>query len=113
MTDDSQQPFVTAERTGAVLVLRLNRPEKSNSLHPRLVAELADALCSAATDGVTNAVVITGSGRTFCAGLDLDLLVSWTDDEKLAYLTTVTALFRAVWEAPQPVIAAVNGPAIA
>ena len=39
--------------------------------------------------------------------------MSWTADEKLAYLGTVTPLFMSVWSLPQPVIAAVNGPAIA
>jgi enoyl-CoA hydratase len=57
--------------------------------------------------------VLTGAGKSFCAGLDLTLLAAWSPDEKLSYLEKVTALFRAVWEAPQPVIAAVNGAAIA
>jgi len=57
--------------------------------------------------------VITGAGHSFCAGLDLELLVSWTTEQKLAYLETATRVFRRVWSLPQPVIAAVNGPAIA
>ena len=57
--------------------------------------------------------MITGAGRSFCAGLDLGLLISWTAEEKLAYLATVTRVFRLVWELPQPVVAAVNGACIA
>ena len=58
-------------------------------------------------------MVITGAGRSFCAGLDLELLLSWTANQKLAYLETALRVFRRVWSLPQPVIAAVNGPAIA
>jgi enoyl-CoA hydratase len=57
--------------------------------------------------------VITGAGQSFCAGLDLELLVSWTTEQKLTYLESATRVFRRVWSLPQPVIAAVNGPAIA
>lgn len=113
MKDDSAEPCVLSDRRGAVLTLTLNRPEKSNSLHPDLVGGLTEALGSAGRDEGVNAVILTGAGRSFCAGLDLGLLVSWTADEKLAYLKTVTALFDLVWTLPQPVIAAVNGPAIA
>jgi enoyl-CoA hydratase len=102
-----------SERKGAVLILILNRPEKSNSLHPDLVAELSEAIKQAEGDRGLMVVVITGNGRSFCAGLDLELLLNWTVEEKLAYLDTVTGLFRQLWTMPQPVIAAVNGPAIA
>ncbi|HKG23125.1 MAG TPA: enoyl-CoA hydratase/isomerase family protein [Blastocatellia bacterium] len=113
MTGDSRKPYVLGDRQGAILTLTLNRPDKSNSLQPDLVTELAEALGRAENDDGVNVVIITGAGRSFCAGLDLGLLVSWTPDEKLAYLKTVTALFNLVWTLPQPVIAAVNGPAIA
>jgi enoyl-CoA hydratase len=107
------EPFVLAERKDAISLITLNRPDKSNSLHPDLVRQLIDALNHAEADDSVNVVIITGAGRTFCAGLDLALLMSWTMDEKLAYLATVTTLFQKVWALPQPVIAAVNGPAIA
>jgi enoyl-CoA hydratase/carnithine racemase len=112
MTTPATEP-VLHERRGAILLLTLNRPEKSNSLHPDLVRHLDEALAAAATDDSVNVVVLTGAGRSFCAGLDLGLLVGWTIEEKLEYLGTVTRVFRAIWELPQPVIAAVNGPCIA
>ena len=107
------QPAVRCERKEAVLMLTLNRPEKSNSLHPEVVAELSEAIKKAEGDGSMAVVVITGAGRSFCAGLDLELLLKWNVEEKLAYLDRVIALFRLIWTLPQPVIAAVNGPAIA
>ena len=112
MTTAATEP-VLHERQGAILLLTLNRPEKSNSLHPDLVRHLDEALAAAAGDDSLNVVVLTGAGRSFCAGLDLGLLVGWTMEEKLEYLGTVTRVFRAIWELPQPVIAAVNGPCIA
>ena len=113
MTGNEAEPMVLKERDGAILKLTLNRAEKSNSLHPDMVGQLGEALKEAERDGELSVVILTGAGRSFCAGLDLSLMVSWTADEKLAYLGTVTPLFMSVWQMPQPVIAAVNGPAIA
>jgi enoyl-CoA hydratase len=105
--------LVLAEQSGAILTLTLNRPEKANAFHPDLVDQLSALVTEARDDDRIAVIVITGAGRSFCAGLDLDLLATWGACEKLEYLATAMALFRNVWEAPQPVIAAVNGPAIA
>jgi len=105
--------MLLSEQNASILKLTLNRPEKSNSLHPDLVSHLARSLDDAASDNSLNVVVITGAGRSFCAGLDLNLLISWTTEQKLSYLATVLGVFRRIWTLPQPVIAAVNGPAIA
>ncbi|HSF25604.1 MAG TPA: enoyl-CoA hydratase/isomerase family protein, partial [Blastocatellia bacterium] len=75
---------VLGEREGAILTLTLNRPEKSNSLHPDLVGELSMALRAAEADNTLSVVVLTGAGRSFCAGLDLGLLASWTIEDKIA-----------------------------
>jgi len=107
------EPRVLSRREGAIVTLILNRPEKSNSLHPDLVKQLSGALKSAEADSALSVVVITGAGSSFCAGLDLNLLVSWTTNQKVSYLDTVTKVFRRIWSLPQPVIAAVNGAAIA
>jgi enoyl-CoA hydratase/carnithine racemase len=113
MTSAKPEPFVLSRREGAILTLTLNRPEKSNSLHPDLVKELSAFLKSAEADSALSVVVITGAGSSFCAGLDLNLLVSWTTTQNLSYLESVTRVFRRIWSLPQPVIAAVNGAAIA
>ncbi|HWO02389.1 MAG TPA: enoyl-CoA hydratase/isomerase family protein [Blastocatellia bacterium] len=113
MTATNPQSSVLSEREGTILTLTLNRPEKSNTLHPALVKELSAALRSAEADNTLNVVVLTGAGRSFCGGLDLSLMMSWTVGEKVEYLRTATAIFQQVWSLPQPVIAAVNGPAIA
>ena len=113
MSNDNPESLVISNRDGNILTLTLNRPDKSNSLHPDLIAQLCTALKAAEADVTTSVVIITGAGRSFCAGLDLGLMVNWDTEEKLAYLETVMTMFRLVWTLPQPVIAAVNGPAIA
>jgi len=113
MTESKVEPMILSHRDQAVLTLTLNRPRKSNSLHPDLVAQLAQALTDAEQDEDLIVVVITGAGRAFCAGLDLELLTSWNAEEKVSYLETATGVFGQLWKLRQPVIAAVNGPAIA
>ncbi len=111
MNEDHQ--FILTEQRGAVLTITLNNPQKSNSLDPELVNQLSVKLKEVKSDDRVNVVIITGAGKHFCAGLDLDCLINWTKKETRKYLKTVTRIFRQIWELPQPVIAAVNGAAIA
>ncbi|HQR39660.1 MAG TPA: enoyl-CoA hydratase/isomerase family protein [Blastocatellia bacterium] len=106
-------PMVLASQSGAVLTLTLNRPEKRNALHPELVRSLTELVTEAADDDTVAVIVITGAGRAFSAGLDIDLLATWSSVDRMEYLDSAIALFRNVWDAPQPTIAAVDGPAIA
>ncbi|MDV3221534.1 enoyl-CoA hydratase [Intrasporangium sp.] len=89
-----------------VLVLTLDRPEKRNALDVALCRAVGEALTSAAGDSPSRAVVITGSGSTFCAGADLDGVYG---DE---FLEAHYGMLGAITGSPIPVIAAVNGPAI-
>lgn len=66
------EPVLIREQRGAVLVLRLNRPEARNALNMELIAALGRAVTEAEADPGTRAVVLTGTGdRAFCAGMDL------------------------------------------
>ncbi len=105
--------MLIVERRNSVLLITLNRPEKRNSLHPDLIRELAHTLTQTETDETLYAVVITGAGTSFCAGLDLIHLLSLDAENKFAYVQTAFALFHRLYTLPQPVIAAVNGPAMA
>jgi len=107
------QSLVLTDRGGPILVMTLNRPDKLNALHPDLVSELSLGLADAEDASDLSVIVITGAGRGFSAGLDLELLLKWGVQEKADYLDSVLRIFRRIWEMPQPVIAAVNGPAIA
>lgn len=66
------EPILIRERRGAVLVLRLNRPEARNAFNPALMGELGLGFIEAENDPDIRAVVLTGTGdRAFCAGMDL------------------------------------------
>lgn len=60
-----------------------------------------------------NAIVMTGSGPAFCAGLDLAHLGSLSANARVSYMRTAFTLFEQVYAMPQPMIAAINGPAVA
>lgn len=101
------------EREPGVLVLTLNRPDKRNSLHPDLLNILSTEFSQVAADPSINVVVLTGAGSSFCAGLDLQHLLNLDDAGKVAYMRQLFDLFERLYTLPQPIIAAINGPAMA
>jgi enoyl-CoA hydratase/carnithine racemase len=105
--------MLKTERRDAVLLLTLNRPEKHNALHPDLICALADELKRAEVDESLAVVVITGAGNSFCAGIDLNHLLGLGPEGRIDYMRTAFDLFGQLYRLPQPVIAAVNGPAMA
>lgn len=101
------------ETRGAVAVVTLDRPARGNALHPELIARLLSELTRLEESDAVRVAVITGAGRNFCAGLDLDELAGLDTDGALAYMRSAFDLFMRVYELRQPVIAAVNGAAVA
>jgi methylglutaconyl-CoA hydratase len=107
--------YILAETANGVRTLTLNRPEKRNALSPELIEELTGALDEAA-ECSCGVVILTGAGPAFCAGLDLDHLATIsakTPEENRHDSENVARVLRALYDFPKPVIAAVNGPAIA
>src|ERR1700758_2852778 len=98
-----------------VATITLNRPEKRNAISFELIDDLLRALDEVAK---SNAIVLilTGAGKAFCSGLDLDnlkALLGRTPEQNLQDSHTMVQLFRALYEFPKVTIAAVNGAAIA
>ncbi|MEN3299233.1 enoyl-CoA hydratase [Pseudonocardia sp.] len=90
---------------GRVTVITLDRPERRNALNVALCHRLREAV-TGAVDGGTRAIVLTGAGTSFCSGADLGEV--YTAD----FRDALYAMLHAVTDAPVPVVAAVNGPAI-
>ncbi|MDO9380091.1 MAG: enoyl-CoA hydratase [Nocardioidaceae bacterium] len=103
---------VLVERRDAALWLTINRPDALNAVTASMLGTMADEVEAAAGDDDVRVVVLTGSGRAFCAGADL---VADGDPGERPGLDTIDAanrLVRALRTAPKPVVAAVNGPAV-
>ena len=105
--------LVLVTRHDAVTVITLNRPDKLNALNSALRAALVEALTRAASDEAVRVVVLTGAGRAFCAGVDLNELGGEAGANQ-AFVDTITAgpVSAALAALPQPLIAAVNGVAV-
>jgi enoyl-CoA hydratase/carnithine racemase len=101
-----------------VAVLRLNRPDRLNAIDEIMQIELVRTLAALASDRSVHAVVLTGTGRGFCSGLDvrnfgpgmLDTTAPAID--RLRFQESMAALPVAIRALPQPVVAAVNGPCV-
>lgn len=97
-----------------VRTIALNRPDRLNAVNPQLAQELPMAVTEAALDDAVRVVVITGRGRGFCAGLDLQEPVSiniGTLPERLDPYYWVGRWVLSIVSCEKPVIAAINGPA--
>lgn len=101
---------IIAEKKDGVMKITLNRPDKMNAITMELVSELRSALKDAEEDDETKAVVITGAGRAFCAGGDLEYFLATKDSaEFFAYNQACGELFDGIQYGKKIVIAAVNG----
>ena len=111
----TEAPRVLTEREGAIGIVRLNRPEKLNAFAGDMRDQIADAIEALGADESIRCLVITGAGRGFCAGADVDYLEELAgqgneaDFEKL--LRAGERVVQAIRGLTRPVLAAINGPA--
>lgn len=107
-----EEKTVLVERSQNIVTLRLNRPAALNSLNQQMVDELTAELTAIKGDGSTRVIILTGSGRAFCAGGDLNYLESIAGTPKAReFVAQVGNLVAVIMDLPQPVIAMVNGAA--
>lgn len=109
----TENPAVLCSVADGIASLTLNRALQRNALSPELIAALSGELASLAVRTDVNVIVVVGTGPAFCAGLDLVHLGSLPSAERVAYMRTAFTLFEQVYAMPQPMIAAINGPAVA
>jgi methylglutaconyl-CoA hydratase len=105
--------MLISESRDTIQLLTLNNPSKRNALHPNLISALSNALGETERDTKIAVVVLTGAGSSFCSGLDVFHLAGLNGEDRSDYLRTFFAVFSQIYCLKQPVIAAVNGPAIA
>jgi methylglutaconyl-CoA hydratase len=99
----------------AIATLTLNRPDKRNAISYELIDDLIRAL-DEVNQSSARILIVTGAGKAFCSGMDLDnlkTLIGRTPEQNLEDSRTMVQLFRSLYEFPKPTIAAVNGAAIA
>ena len=103
------------EASDHVTTITLNRPDKRNSINTQMIADLQSAL-DAIEKTPARVVVLTGAGAVFCAGMDLALLqaiATQSPSENQEDSRRMAKMFRRIWSYSKPLIAAVNGHALA
>ncbi|RLB54401.1 MAG: hypothetical protein DRJ42_09275 [Deltaproteobacteria bacterium] len=105
----SERKHIRLEFDGGVATLTIARPEALNALNPALLAELRSALEEVAGTGGVRCLVVTGEGKAFVAGADIDAMKSLGPEEAKAFAQEGHRTFDMIEALPCPVIAAVNG----
>ncbi len=106
---------------GAIARIVLNRPERLNAINTQLVGDLRDAVIAANADPDAKVIVLSGAGRAFCAGYDLDwgtraedanqraMSGQWDPVRDYLGMSRNVRVYMSLWESPKPVIAQVHG----
>lgn len=100
---------------GQIATLTLNRPEKRNALSTEMIEELVSALWQVET-APARVLILTGAGEAFCSGMDIEMLKSLTTQsiqQSVEDSRRIAKMFRLLHSFPKPLIAAVNGAAVA
>ena len=98
---------VAVEIAGGIATVTLNRPDKLNAFDRGMCDEVLEAMRMVVASEQVRVIILTGSGRAFCAGADLNVLA----EDGAALVAAGKDLALLIRGAPQPVLAAVNGPA--
>jgi methylglutaconyl-CoA hydratase len=100
----------------AVATITLNRPDKRNAVTTAMIADLQSVLDAIEKNHATRVVILTGAGKAFCAGMDLEMLAAiakQSPTENQEDSRRIAKMLRRIWSFPRPLIAAVNGAAYA
>jgi methylglutaconyl-CoA hydratase len=115
MNNELEQDSVKVTLAGSVLVVTLNRPELHNALNAQMIEALIAVFLELPQREDVRVVVLTGNGRSFCAGADLSSMRAASDLDYEQNVTGAEAIFdlmQAIEECPKPVIGRINGSAI-
>jgi enoyl-CoA hydratase len=114
MTENPFAPSLLIDEVGAVRVVTINRPDALNAVDPNIHRGLANVWRHLAADDEARAVVLTGAGRAFSAGGDMEMFKRIQKDpvERAKLLDEARQVFNELVDFPLPVVAAINGPAV-
>jgi enoyl-CoA hydratase/carnithine racemase len=115
LQENGMEEELLVETRGAVRVLTLNRPKKLNALNADLVKALTEALLAVQHDDGVAAVILAGSGRAFCAGMDTSqprVLTTESRRNLVRHADESIGLFKLLARIDKPIIAAVHGYAL-
>ena len=108
---------ITFEVEKGVGVLTMNRPDNLNAMNQKMINEMMDVQTRVETDTSVNALVLTGSGRSFCAGYDLKEAYEESGERNLAHtrqrLQHDLAMTMGFWECSKPTLSAIHGHCLA
>jgi methylglutaconyl-CoA hydratase len=107
--------MIEIDQDGSVATVTLNRPESHNALTPEMIGELTAVFRSLGKQPNVRVIVLTGNGRSFCAGADLAAMratADYTFEENLADGEAIFDLMLAVDSCPKAVVGRINGAAI-
>ncbi len=107
--------LVQITRTETVATVTLNRPELHNAFNPQLMQELQAAFTSLGADEAVRVIVLTGAGRSFSAGGDLNWMRethTYTHEQNVADAAALDGMFQVLDTCPKPVIGRINGAAL-
>src|SRR5215831_11855197 len=100
---------------GQIATITLNRPDKRNAMSATMIAEIQTAL-DEIEKSHARVGILTGAGKAFCSGMDLEMLAAIAQQspaENQEDSRRMAKMFRRIWSFPRPLIAAVNGAALA
>lgn len=106
---------VLIEQEGSVVTVTMNRPANHNAFDPRMIRELTAIFRQFSNRDDVRVIILTGSGRSFCAGADLSMMQSASEatfDENVSGANAIFDLMLAVDSCPRPVVGRINGAAI-
>ena len=95
-----------------ILTITLNRPEVHNAMNEQLMRELTDCFQKIGLDETIRIIILTGNGKSFCAGADLNWMksmVSYTKEENIKDSRLLLDLYETIYQCPKPVIGKING----
>ncbi len=105
---------IITETDLGVGIITLNRPERHNAFDDALIAELSDAIDRMAADPVVRVLVISSTGKSFCAGADLNWMkraAAYGNEENMRDSRALAEMLRKLAQCPKPTMARIQGPA--